>query len=64
MRSLLCRILPLVLLAAFVAAPVAADDAALFRIGHVVVVGDVRLPAGTTRSAPRLAASSSSTTGR
>ncbi len=55
MRSLLCRVFPLVLLAAFVAAPVTADDAALFRIGHVVVVGDVRLPAGdyTFRATPR-----------
>ena len=42
-------------LAVLVAAPAAADDAALFRISHVVVVGDVQLPAGdyTFRVTPR-----------
>lgn len=55
MRSLFCRVFPLVLLAAFVAAPAVADDAALFKVSHVVVVGDVRLPAGdyTFRATPR-----------
>lgn len=55
MRSLLCKVFPLVVLAMLVAVPAEADDAALFRIGHVVVIGDVRLPAGdyTFRATPR-----------
>lgn len=55
MRSLLCKVFPLVVLGLLVAAPAAADDAALFKISHVVVVGDVRLPAGdyTFRATPR-----------
>lgn len=55
MRSLFCRVFPLVVLATLAAAPAAADDAALFRISHVVVVGGVQLPAGdyTFRATPR-----------
>ena len=55
MRSLLCRVFPLVLLATLVAAPAVADDAALFKVSHVVVVGHDRLPAGdyTFRATPR-----------
>jgi hypothetical protein len=55
MRSLFCRVFPLVVLAMLVAAPAAADDAALFKISHVVAIGDLRLPAGdyTFRATPR-----------
>lgn len=55
MRSLMWRVFPFVFLAILGAAAASADDAALFRIDHVVVIGDVRLPAGeyTFRATPR-----------
>lgn len=46
MKSLLCRLFSLTVLAMLVAAPAVADSAATFRLDQPVQVGSVTLPAG------------------